>query len=174
MDKLNAEKYGSNLRAAMKAAGVSGIALANHVNVRATAVSNWKKRGVSTEKVLAVAKYLGVAPGHISPFYEDKASAPQATLYDKGEQAMQIQIIDSAMAPQMLKGDLVVIDMLPGSASPADIVGARHAGQVIVRKLSLATGEPVLLPLNPDYPPIASGFVLLGKVSQWIRTLYPE
>lgn len=162
-------KYGEALKAAMQAAGFTGKALAVAVGVKPAVVGNWVARGVSAAHGSAVGQLLGIDPAKISPVINEAAAGiSNSVRIDTIERTMQIEVADNGMAPTIIKGDLVVIDLLR-DAEPDDIVGAHVNGVAIIRRYDLAGNAPRLVPDNARFPVIEEGFAVLGVAHNFTR-----
>jgi len=82
---------------------------------------------------------------------------------------------DSMRDAGILSGDIVVVRRQP-TAEPGEIVVALIDDEATVKRFALRQGQPVLLPANPDFAPIAppaERLVLLGKVVELRRRFDP-
>ena len=157
----------------MAAKKLSGRELSRLVDVKPQTVSSWQTRGVSASHVIEVSRILGVKPETISPHFAGASvtSGGQVVVTDTNEKVTTAEVIDSAMTPEIPRGDEVVIDQMR-EPRPGDYVGAMYKGEVIVRKYSMAGGTPALLPLDSaTYPTIGADFIVLGVVVRHHRIL---
>ena len=150
---------GQALKRAMRSADVSGLQLSQAIKCSPQSVSNWTLRGVPAGKAHHVAQVLHCDPGEICPGLSghSKNASPGAGLHE-------YKVSDNAMAPLILKNDIVIVDTKSTGLVPDLIYAARASGDdaVVIRRLDSSSTPARLIPENSHFPAVTD-FEIIGR-----------
>ena len=153
---------GQALKRAMRAADYSGADLATAIKTTPQAVSNWTARGVPANKAHHVARVLHCDAGEICPSLSGLSR--NASHASPGAGLREYKVADNAMAPLILKNDIVIVDTNSTGLVPDLIYAARASGDdaVVIRRLDSSSTPARLITENSHFPAITD-FEIIGR-----------
>ena len=153
---------GQALKRAMRAADYSGADLATAIKTTPQAVSNWTARGVPANKAHHVARVLHCDAGEICPSLS--GISKNASHASPGAGLREYKVADNAMAPLILKNDIVIVDTNSTGLVPDLIYAARASGDdaVVIRRLDSSSTPARLITENSLFPAITD-FEIIGR-----------
>ena len=153
---------GQALKRAMREADYTGADLAQAIKCSPQAVSNWTARGVPANKAHHIARVLHCDAGAICPSLSGHTE--NASHASPGAGLREYKVADNAMAPLVLKNDIVIVDTKNTDPVPDLIYAAVLSGDdaVVIRRLDASTTPARLMPENPRFPAITD-FEIIGR-----------